>query len=127
MMSLTMYGINCDFTFFFPFYGMCTVVNVATYYSAPGDGDTIHLEAHALVSPNPMYESLDVPTRHAYEEVHDFETKAVPNGSDDVALYSYVPPTVSLVGTHTVYTCLILSVYVGIGVTTDPLCFHCRI
>ena len=88
-----------------------TVVNTATYYSAPGDGDTIQLEAHALVSPNPMYESVDVPTRHAYEEVHDFETKAVPNGNDDVALYSYVPPTVSLAGTHTVYL-------------SDPVCIR---
>ena len=72
-----------------------TIVDAATYYSTPNDGDTIRLEAHAVVSPNPMYESLDVPTRNVYEEVHDFETKAVPSGNADAALYTYVPPTVS--------------------------------
>ena len=87
--------------------GLHTIVDAATYYSTPNDGDTIRLEAHAVVSANPMYESVDVPTRNAYEEVHAFATKAVPSGNADAALYTYVPPTVSFT-LHAPFICVVL-------------------
>ena len=111
MMSLTIYSsTNLGFSYPLLYLYMACVVGVSAYYSTPDNyDDTIRfyngpvspnpmyecLEDRTPVSPNPMYEAVDVPNRNAYEEVPDFETKAVPNGIADVALYSYVPSTVS--------------------------------
>ena len=82
---------------------MACVVGASVYYSAPNDDDTIRLEGHTqLVSNNPMYESIGAPNRNAYEEVPDFETKAVPNGNADATIYGYVPSNVSFTVMQTV-------------------------